>query len=77
MSIPRHVGPKVVTVGGKMQSLGIGVSEARKCAGQIEWNRAGRHNHRIIHRATLRAYSMTNVSVTTIDLIGGSNARRR
>ena len=72
MSIPRHVGPKVVTVGGKMQSLGIGVSEARKCAGQIEWNRAGRHNHRIIHRATLRAYSMTNVSVTTIDLIGGA-----
>jgi hypothetical protein len=77
MSIPRHVGPEVMTVGSEMQSLGIGISEVRKRGREIEWNQAGGRNHRIIHRVTLRAYSITNVSVTTIGSFGGSDARRR
>jgi hypothetical protein len=72
MSISRHVGPEVMTVGSKMQSLRIGISKARKRGGKIEWKRTGRRSHRIIHRVTFRAYSWTNVSVTAIDLIQGA-----
>jgi hypothetical protein len=66
-----------MTVGSKMQPLRIGISEARKRGRKIKRNRSGRRNHRVIHRVTLRAYSMPHVSVTTIDLIFWGVARRR